>query len=139
MPLVAVADSESEADALAEKISWYLHAKTAPQFRNPPGYVPVAFNVQALKGKYTGRTDAVRTRGLEYLKEQGVLISGTPDSVFEQIKRFHGLVGGFGQLLMMMQAGFSTHEETVKNLTLFANEVHPRIKEEFGTQVAAAQ
>ncbi|MGE0651638.1 MAG: LLM class flavin-dependent oxidoreductase [Alphaproteobacteria bacterium] len=136
MPLVATGETEAEAEALAQKLSWYLHAKTPPQFRNPPGYVPVAFNVQALKGKYTGRTDAVRTRGLDYLKEQGVLICGTPDQVFAQIKRFYGLVGGFGQLLMMQQAGFVTHEETVKSMTLFAKEVYPRVKEEFAFRPA---
>ncbi len=91
----------------------------------------MAFNVQALKGKYTGRTDAVRTQGLDYLKEQGVLMYGTPDQVFEQIKRFYGRVGGFGQLLMMQQAGFVTHDEVVKSMTLFAREVYPRVKEEF--------
>ena len=136
MPLVATGETEEEAAKLAEKLSWYLQAKTAVQFRNPPGYVPVSFNVQALKGKYTGRTDAVRAGGLEYLKEQGVLISGTPDSVFEQIKRFYHRVGGFGQLLMMQQAGFVTHEETVKSMTLFAKEVYPRVKEEFAFRPA---
>ncbi len=136
MPLVATGETEEEAAKLAEKLSWYLQAKTAVQFRNPPGYVPVSFNVQALKGKYTGRTDAVRAGGFEYLKEQGVLISGTPDSVFEQIKRFYHRVGGFGQLLMMQQAGFVTHEETVKSMTLFAKEVYPRVKEEFAFRPA---
>lgn len=136
MPLVATGETEAEAEALAQKLSWYLQAKTAVQFRNPPGYVPVSFNVQALKGKYTGRTDAVRAGGLDYLKEQGVLISGTPDSVFEQIKRFYHRVGGFGQLLMMQQAGFVTHEETVKSMTLFAKEVYPRVKEEFAFRPA---
>jgi hypothetical protein len=31
-------------------------------------------------------------------------------------------------LLMMAQAGFLTHEQTVDNLTLFAREVLPRLK-----------
>ncbi len=36
--------------------------------------------------------------------------------------------GGMGNLLMMGQAGFLTHEQTVDNLTLFAREVLPRLK-----------
>ena len=71
-----------------------------------------------------------------------MLLCGTPDQVFNQIKRFYGKVGGFGQLLMMQQAGFVTHEETVKSMTLFAKEVYPRVKEEFGFRFrkgAAAQ
>jgi hypothetical protein len=35
---------------------------------------------------------------------------------------------GFGHLLIMAQAGFLDHEETVKGKTLFAREVHPRLK-----------
>jgi hypothetical protein len=33
-----------------------------------------------------------------------------------------------GNLLMMGQAGFLTHEQTVDNLTLFAREVLPRLQ-----------
>jgi alkanesulfonate monooxygenase SsuD/methylene tetrahydromethanopterin reductase-like flavin-dependent oxidoreductase (luciferase family) len=135
MPLVATGETEEEAEGFAKKIAWYLQAKTAPQFRNPPGYVPVAFNVQALKGKYSGRTDAVRAGGMDYLKEQGVMIYGTPDSVFEQIKTFYHNVGGFGQFLMMQQAGHLDHNETVKSMSLFAKEVYPRLREEFAFKI----
>jgi hypothetical protein len=34
-----------------------------------------------------------------------------------------------GNLLMMGHAGFLSHEDTVGNLTLFAKEVMPRLKE----------
>src|SRR5262249_12441772 len=110
-------------------LTWYLQAKTEPQFRNPPGYVPVAFNVQALKGVYAGRTDAMRREGVDFLKDQGVMIYGTPDSVAQQIKRLHGLIGGLDHLLMMQQAGFLDHARTVKSMTLFAKEVYPQIKD----------
>ena len=138
MPLVATGETEEKAEGFAKKIAWYLQAKTAPQFRNPPGYVPVAFNVQALKGKYSGRTDAVRAGGMDYLKEQGVMIYGTPDSVFEQIKTFYHNVGGFGQFLMMQQAGHLDHNETVKSMSLFAKEVYPRLREEFAFKIKGA-
>jgi hypothetical protein len=38
-------------------------------------------------------------------------------------------VGGLGNLLMMGQAGHLSHAETVDNLTLFAKEVMPRLKQ----------
>jgi hypothetical protein len=41
----------------------------------------------------------------------------------------HEHVGGFGHLLMMSQAGFLDHEETVKGMTMFAREVYPRLRE----------
>ena len=92
--------------------------KTPPQFRNPPGYVGVETNVKALQGAYTGRTDAVRAKGMDYLREQGVLMYGTPDSVAKQVKRYYDLVGGFDHLLMMQQAGFLDHKRTVASMTL---------------------
>ena len=112
----------------ADEIAWYMRMKDEPQFRNPPGYVPLAPNVEALKGKYTGRSDAVRAQGLEWLRENGVVVAGTPDSVVAQIERLHAKVGGVDHLLMMMQCGFFNHERTLKNIRLFAQEVYPRIR-----------
>jgi len=127
MPLVYTADSEAEAEKGAQELSWYINVKVEPQYRNPPGYVPVALNVKALQGAYAGRTAAIRAQGLAFQKEQGVVVYGTPDSVVAQIKRFHERVGGFDHLLMMQQAGFLDHQRTVRSMTLFAKEVLPRI------------
>ncbi len=129
MPLVYVADTEAEAEAGMKELLWYMVAKAEPQYRNPPGYVPVEFNVNALKGTYSGRTDAMRSQTLEFQREQGVVMYGTPDQVTAQIKRFYDLVGGFDHLLMMMQAGFLDHERTAKNIRMFAKEVYPAIKD----------
>jgi alkanesulfonate monooxygenase SsuD/methylene tetrahydromethanopterin reductase-like flavin-dependent oxidoreductase (luciferase family) len=129
MPLVYTADTEEEAEKGARELTWYLAAKSEPQYRNPPGYVPVEFNVNALKGAFTGRTDAMRQKSLEFLKEEGVIVYGTPDSVAAQIKRLYNLVGGFDHLLMMQQAGWLDHARTVKSMTLFAKEVYPQIKD----------
>jgi alkanesulfonate monooxygenase SsuD/methylene tetrahydromethanopterin reductase-like flavin-dependent oxidoreductase (luciferase family) len=129
MPLVFTGDTEDEAEKGAKELTWYLQAKTEVQFRNPPGYVPVSLNVQALKGAYSGRTDAMRAQGMDVLKDQGVMIYGTPDSVAQQIKRLHGLIGGLDHLLMMQQAGHLDHKRTVRSMTLFAKEVYPQIRD----------
>ena len=55
--------------------------------------------------------------------------AGSPDTVYKQIKHFYDQVGGFGHLLIMGQAGFLEHEETIKGMDLFAKEVYPRLKE----------
>jgi alkanesulfonate monooxygenase SsuD/methylene tetrahydromethanopterin reductase-like flavin-dependent oxidoreductase (luciferase family) len=89
----------------------------------------VSFNVKALQGAYSGRTDAMRSLKLEDQREKGVIMYGTPDSVVEQVKRFYDRVGGFDHLLMMQQAGFLDHQRTVRSMTLFAKEVYPRIKD----------
>jgi alkanesulfonate monooxygenase SsuD/methylene tetrahydromethanopterin reductase-like flavin-dependent oxidoreductase (luciferase family) len=129
MPLVYVADTEAEAEAGMKELLWYMVAKTEPQYRNPPGYVPVDFNVKALQGAYSGRTDAMRTQTLEFQREQGVVMYGTPDQVIAQIKRFYDLVGGFDHLLMMMQAGFLDHKRTCSNIKMFARDVYPAIRD----------
>jgi alkanesulfonate monooxygenase SsuD/methylene tetrahydromethanopterin reductase-like flavin-dependent oxidoreductase (luciferase family) len=129
MPLVFTADNAADAEKGAKQLTWYLNAKTEPQYRNPPGYVPISINVQALKGAYSGRTSAMRAKSMEFLRDEGLLIYGTPDSVAKQIRRFYDLVGGFDHLLMMEQAGMLDHASTVSSMTLFAKEVYPQIKD----------
>lgn len=129
MPLVYTGDTEEEAERGMRELTWYLNAKAEPQFRNPPGYVPIEFNVQALRGKFTGRTDEMRKQSLDVLREEGVAMYGTPDQVAAQIKRFYEKVGGFDHLLMMQQAGMLDHKSVVRSMTLFAKEVYPQIKD----------
>lgn len=130
MPLLYVADNERDAEAGARELTWYMKAKTEPQFRNPPGYVPVAANINALRGNAAlSRTnDKMREITLEQQRELGVVMYGTPDQVVKQIETEYERVGGFDHLIMMMQAGFLDHKRTVSNIQLFAKEVYPRIK-----------
>ena len=124
----------------------------AEPFTNPPGYNSVAANVAALKsgGKRggfvrdrNGNPVDQRTASIEQLVESGTCFAGTPDDVYNQIKALHDSVGGFGNLLMFGQGGFLDHEDTVANITLFAQEVMPRLRELSPTsaraKVAAAQ
>ena len=62
------------------------------------------------------------------LIDAGVMFCGTPDQVHDQIADFVEHCGGMGNLLMMGHAGPMGHEDTVENLTLFAEEVYPRLK-----------
>ena len=49
-----------------------------------------------------------------------------------QIKKFYDHVGGFGHLLIMGQAGFLEHDETVLGIRTFARNVYPRLKGDAG-------
>lgn len=131
MPLMYVGDTEAEAEAGARELAWYLAAKVEPQFRNPPGYVPVEFNVGAMRGDATkvARSESVRGLRMEDARELGTMMYGTPDQVVAQIRRQHERIGGFDHLLMMMQAGHLDHKRTLRNIELFAKEVYPRIKD----------
>jgi len=60
---------------------------------------------------------------------KGNMMYGTPDQVYGQIKKFFDYTGGFGNLLIMGQAGFLSYENTVKSMQLFNDHVYPRLKE----------
>jgi alkanesulfonate monooxygenase SsuD/methylene tetrahydromethanopterin reductase-like flavin-dependent oxidoreductase (luciferase family) len=127
-----VGDTEAEAERGVRELTWYLAAKVEPQFRNPPGFVPVSANVAAMRSGVNARSrtnDSLRTVSIEEQRELGVVMYGTPDQVAAQIKREYERVGGFDHLLMMMQAGFLDHKSTVSNMTLFAKEVYPQIRD----------
>ena len=69
------------------------------------------------------------TASIELLIESGTCFAGTPDDVYDQIKALSDSVGGFGHLLMFGQGGFLDHQDTVANITIFAKEVMPRLRE----------
>jgi alkanesulfonate monooxygenase SsuD/methylene tetrahydromethanopterin reductase-like flavin-dependent oxidoreductase (luciferase family) len=136
--LVAVASDETEARRRGALVSEYLSSsgRVAPEFRNPPGFLPVEDNVRMLQnrprqrtGTKDGRFIDMRTAGVQDLIDTGVLFCGTPDQVYTQLVEFCDYCGGMGNLLMMGHAGFLSHEDTVDNLTLFAKEVLPRLRE----------
>jgi len=130
MPLVAVGETEEEARRVIDGVFWYVtHNKSEPQFRAPPGYIGRSLYADFLTGKFTGgRTDAIRSEGMEFFRRNHVAIYGTPDSVVRQIEDLYGKVGGFGHLIAMLHAGDMDFDTTAKSMKLFAREVMPRIK-----------
>jgi alkanesulfonate monooxygenase SsuD/methylene tetrahydromethanopterin reductase-like flavin-dependent oxidoreductase (luciferase family) len=130
--LVYVGDSEQRARAGAEKLLWYITSnKVPPHFANPPGYVPVAANVRNLRGA-ENPLSAFAKRGsmtVEGAIAAGIMFAGMPDAVLAQFKKHHDHVGGYGHLLIMGQAGFLEHEDTVHGIRMFAREVYPRLRE----------
>jgi alkanesulfonate monooxygenase SsuD/methylene tetrahydromethanopterin reductase-like flavin-dependent oxidoreductase (luciferase family) len=57
------------------------------------------------------------------------MFAGTPDQVIKQIAKHYDHVGGYGQLLIMGQAGFLEHDDSVHGIRMFAREVYPRLKQ----------
>jgi len=136
--VVAVAGDRGSAYERAEHMKAYFTtaARLDAQFRNPPGFNPVKANVKMLQAG----PNAVRPRlrngaplpsdaTIDQYIDAGLMFVGTPDEVYQQLKQFYSDVGGFGNLLMMGQAGTLSHEDTVDNLTLFARQVMPRLQE----------
>jgi alkanesulfonate monooxygenase SsuD/methylene tetrahydromethanopterin reductase-like flavin-dependent oxidoreductase (luciferase family) len=134
--LLYAADSEAKAHAGAEKLLWYLNANKVPaHFQQPPGYAGLQAEVAAMKGAGSrtqgDHANFGRNMKVETAMDRGLLFCGTPDQVFQQVKKFYHAVGGFGHLLIMGQAGFLDHDETVQGIRTFAREVYPRLKQEF--------
>jgi alkanesulfonate monooxygenase SsuD/methylene tetrahydromethanopterin reductase-like flavin-dependent oxidoreductase (luciferase family) len=118
--------------------------RSHPWFLNPPGFLSVEENARLMRGEtpprsYTKdrRVIDMRAGNVQELIDAGILFCGTPDQVYEQIVEFCDYCGGMGNLLMMGQAGHMSHADTAENLTLFAREVMPRLKE-YKQPVAAA-
>jgi alkanesulfonate monooxygenase SsuD/methylene tetrahydromethanopterin reductase-like flavin-dependent oxidoreductase (luciferase family) len=135
--LVYTAPTEAEAHAGAEKLLWYITAnKVAPQFMYPPGYMPVAAQVQQLRGAALDPHLGLASKAtVEKAIEAGLMFAGTPDQVYKQIKKLYDHVGGFGHLLIMGQAGFLEHDDTALGIRTFGREVYPRLKDAFADNV----
>jgi hypothetical protein len=130
--------NEREARERGERVASYLRAASIVHlpFRNPPGFLSVDDNARLLRGEtpprsYTKdrRVVNMATGSVQDLIDAGILFCGTPDRVYDQIVDFCDYCGGMGNLLMMGHAGSMSHADTVENLTLFAKEVFPRLKE----------
>src|SRR6185312_11841227 len=129
--LIYVGTDEGRARAGAEKLLWYVTANKVPlHFANPPGYVPVAANIAMIRGaQNTGSAYGTRQGTVDGAIAAGTMFAGTPDQVVAQIKKHWEYTGGYGQLLIMGQAGFLEHDDTVHSIKTFAREVYPRLKE----------
>ena len=139
--LVGVGETEVEGRRRCDHICGYVRTAplAAPQFSNPPGYSPVPANVAMLKAgpqKFVakvqtadGRTIDPTAASVQEFMDARTAFAGTPDQVFEQIKRFNAEVGGLEHLIIMGQGGTLGYEDTCANLRLFAKEVMPRLGE----------
>jgi alkanesulfonate monooxygenase SsuD/methylene tetrahydromethanopterin reductase-like flavin-dependent oxidoreductase (luciferase family) len=128
--LIYTGETEAEALAGAEKLLWYVTAnKVQPHFSNPPGYISAQANAQMQRGTAPLGASSKAT-SVEAAIKSGLMMAGTPDQVYRQIKQLYDFVGGFGHLLIMGQAGFLGAEETKRGTRLFAREVYPRLKQE---------
>lgn len=143
MALVGVGDTEEEGRGFARQVKGYLDTTgiVHPPFGNPPGYYPIAARVGEVRRGQAGVTGSAfqtdregkpmnyATATVEELIRAGAVFAGTPDQVFEQVRELYEYVGGFGNMLAMMQGGHLNHADTSKSMKLFSQEVLPRLKE----------
>ncbi len=138
---VYVGDNDEEAVKVGSKLLWFVNTsmKSAPQYAKflpgttAPELAPQLYRNPAAGGSLgrPGRNSPLNRPGVtaEMAMAGGRMYAGNPDTVFKQIMDFYDKVGGFGHLIMVGKTGFITHEEAVKNITLFSKEVLPRLRE----------
>ena len=136
LAVVACAANREEAYRRAEAMRPYFVAapRIDSQFRNISGFESVETNLRVLTSRpkmggartFDGASKLM-TATVDDLIASRLMFVGTPDEVYDQIARFNTEVGGFGNLLMMGQAGELEHAETADNLTLIGKEVAPRL------------
>ncbi|MBJ7438870.1 MAG: LLM class flavin-dependent oxidoreductase [Sphingopyxis sp.] len=133
LAIVCCGRNEKEVDDRYAKMKPYLDVqpRTPKAWSNPPGYETAELNAMALKKGITGRINfgLPPNPSRQDMADGGIMFTGTPDQLYEQITSFCDRAGGLGHLLMLGQAGYLDHEETVDSMTLFATEVMPRLKE----------
>jgi alkanesulfonate monooxygenase SsuD/methylene tetrahydromethanopterin reductase-like flavin-dependent oxidoreductase (luciferase family) len=150
LALFATAHNEAEARRRGELVAGYLRTggTVYPPFKNPPGYLSVEDTARLMRGAVPERSFTkdrrvidMRTASVQELIDAVLMFCGTPDQVYRQIVEFIDYTGGLGNLLVMAQAGFLSHEDTVDSLTLLAKDVMPRLKDykqPVAAQIAAA-
>ncbi|MHA6792323.1 LLM class flavin-dependent oxidoreductase [Pseudonocardia bannensis] len=125
---VGETDEEAEREG-KEHVLWYFNnaLRTSNHYRMPPGYVsPAALRalLEAGPGWTTG--DQRTTMSWEGIQSWRATL-GSPETVANQIGRWLDETGA-GRVLCHLHLGDMPHWKTVKNLTLFAEEVIPRLR-----------
>jgi len=135
---MAIARDEATAIERGRKLLQFTRVseRLDVRFANPPGTLSNEDNARVLRaGKFATHRPKALPDGTPLsnpptVREQiltELLFCGTPDQVYAQLERFYESCGGFGNLLVQM-GGENLHEEIVDSLTLFANEVQPRLE-----------
>ena len=100
---------------------------------DPDSYVDV------MRGKVNPLSHFGEKPTVESAIASGIMMAGTPDQVVKQVRKLYDHVGGFGHLLLMGQAGFLEHKETVLGIKTFARDVYPQLKEFHGAPFGVEQ
>ena len=125
---IYVAETDEEARRQFEDHWWYFVRRLLPGIEiSPPGYTSLRSVENILKGR---GTFALSLSSWDQVVDGQYAIVGSPDTVYELLER-NLLRLGTGNLLGLFQLGTLPHDLTKKNLTLFAEQVMPRLRAEF--------
>src|SRR5207248_4786507 len=80
-----------------------------------------------VRGLEVARTKSGASRTVDELIDLGIIVFGSPETVRQRLAAAHERLG-YGRLIGLLHFGTLSHELTVKNMTLFAEEVLPFLR-----------
>jgi len=126
LSFVYVAETQEKAE---QEYSLHLqrffedYARSSPQWLAPPGYV----SIEQLKIRAAGSDKLHGGFDFKAISESFFIAVGTPDKVANQIGEW-AVRMGTNHINSVMHVGDMPHWKAVKNLTMFAEEVMPRLR-----------
>ena len=106
---------------------WYFGDNDVPLQKLRFGSHGGKYYEEAAGGKRQGVLESVLNRSNDQLIEDGIVIGGDLDSTCRGVEKWMGL--GVDQLLLMIQAGETSHDDTMRALDMFGNKVLPRFRD----------
>lgn len=125
---IYVAETDEQAKKEYEEHLWYFVKRLLPGITiQPPGYTTVRSLENILKG---AGSFMLNLETWDEVEEGAYAIVGSPETVKDKMIEYLGRLGT-GNLLGLFQLGSLPADLTKKNLTLFAEQVMPKLREEF--------
>lgn len=133
---IFVGETDEEAIMHAPKVQDFLvqSRRVAPGQLDVPGYSSPEARAMAMRKAAENPASAVRpnlgTADPIALCESGIAFFGSPESVFQQMKKFFYAVGGLGNYLGMFHGSSMSYGLVRRSMELYSREVLPRFRDE---------
>ncbi len=133
---IYVAETEKEAEKLCKpNLEYYFHNLLGEI--NEAAITRIVEMNPELDAKSVKPPYPFHTAPFEKLREDGLVLVGTPDQVFNQLMEQYEEVGGFGTLLGIVRMGAMPQDVALRNVRLIGSELIPRLHAVGNTGVAA--
>jgi len=106
--------------------------RTTPQFLAPPGYL----SVDQFKARVMGQNKMRGSFNFDLISNSFFIAVGTTEKAADQLSHWARWMGS-NHINAIMHVAQMPHWKTVKNLTLFAQEVMPHVRASVPKQMAA--
>jgi alkanesulfonate monooxygenase SsuD/methylene tetrahydromethanopterin reductase-like flavin-dependent oxidoreductase (luciferase family) len=131
---VFVADSEAKAQAEGHNFFWQNGAlnKQPREWMAPPGYASIDFaGIRRLRAV----SKPFDSQAYQEAQDNYQVVVGTPDQVITRLRYIRDTLG-VGHMCLWAHDGHMSHEDTVRCIELFGNEVLPALRADQGQGAA---